>query len=189
MKNEINGAAQESLPGDKGENIVSSKKVEEDAAMLSSVSEKKIDRKIEPSRSEQINYNSEKLQTDDEYEIKRRKRIERMTGKLNAVLWTATPALYVILSHFFGGWGKWWLLFVSASAGSVIIDILKEINLGASKKKIRGHIIGLTWLVSVTAYFLLSFRFGWNMTWLVFIAATIVSILFGDGDNDENEEE
>lgn len=108
------------------------------------------------------------------------RRMKRLVGKLNAIMWLATPALYVLLSSAFGGWGKWWLLFLSSTIGSIILDMLLDWNRGVPPSRMKGHFIGILWLASVIAYFLLSFAVGWKLTWIVFIVAAILSVILGE---------
>ena len=45
---------------------------------------------------------------------------------------------------------------------------------------IEGSIQGIWWLLTVIAYFLISFTFGgWHLTWLMFLSSSIGSIIIG----------
>ena len=103
--------------------------------------------------------------------------IKKHQGLLNSVLWLGTVILYFLISMNFGHWHFTWLMFVSASVGSVIIDMLVSMEEGNRKAALE-HLHGILWLCSVIVYFVFSFTFGrWGTSWLIFPAAALVSIL------------
>lgn len=103
--------------------------------------------------------------------------IKKLSGALNSVLWLGTIILYFLISMNFGYWHLTWLMFVSASLGSVIIDMLVSMEDGNRKATLE-HLHGVIWLCSVIVYFVFSFTVGhWGTSWLVFPTAALASVL------------
>ena len=112
----------------------------------------------------------------DGIEIEPVRPFSSITGMLNTVLWLSTVMLYFILSFTFGRWHLTWLLFVSAAVGTIIIKMISSLEKGADKNTVTPYVNAITWLCAVIVYFLWSFTFGgWNLTWLIFVVAAIVT--------------
>lgn len=111
-----------------------------------------------------------------------------IAGTLNTVMWLAGVMLYFLISFIFGGWHLTWLIFISAAAGSVIIEMIGELERGASRRAIAKSGTAVMWLAAVIVYFLASFIFGgWHLTWLIFVAAAAATVIINTlmkGDSD-----
>ena len=96
----------------------------------------------------------------------------------HSVLWLLTIAAYLTVSLIFGHWEVTWLMFLSAAAGSIIIDIVFNMNRGHSLLDEWDNMVGVLWIVIVAVYFLVSFFTGkWAITWLIFIGGVILSVI------------
>lgn len=124
--------------------------------------------------------------TDEEKRVeedkRRRKRfagrVEAITDAMQSVLWLCTVIVYFLVSFRFGYWHLTWLMFLSASMGSIIIDILKKYNNGRPLgEAISKEFSGLMWLEITKLYFLLSFTIGgsfWAYSWLIFVLGALI---------------
>ena len=96
----------------------------------------------------------------------------------HAVLWLLTVAAYLTVSFIFGHWNMTWLLFLTAAAGSVVIDVIFDMNRGHTLAEEWDNIVGIVWLGIVFIYFLISFLTGaWAITWAIFIAGAAISVI------------
>ncbi len=103
------------------------------------------------------------------------KKLSAIQGKINGIWWLLTVIFYLWFSFTFGRWHLTWLMFLSSSIGSILIDMLFDYNRGVPKKKVYGKLHEIFWLAVVIAYFLISFTFGkWHLTWLIFVLGVVV---------------
>ena len=114
--------------------------------------------------------------------------LKKLRGNMESIQWLLTTMLYFLISFRFGHWHMTWLLFVGGSMGSILLDMLMKYNHGVPLGKQKGSWSALLWLATVILYFLISFTFGhWHLTWMIFLAATILQILIGsDGNGNKN---
>jgi len=107
-----------------------------------------------------------------------KQKISSMHASMEGILWLATVMLYFIISFRFGHWHLTWLLFLSASMGSILMNMAAEHLKGRSFSKQTKKWHGLLWLAITEAYFLISFLFGhWHLTWLLFIGGALAELL------------
>ena len=107
-----------------------------------------------------------------------RKKVNAIHGSLEGLMWVATVILYFLLSFLFGHWHLTWLIFLSASMGSILLNLVASYLKGRPLWKQRGKWSGLMWLAITELYFLISFRFGyWHLTWLLFVGGAMMEIL------------
>ena len=96
----------------------------------------------------------------------------------HAVLWLVTVAAYFAISFIFGHWNITWIMFLSAAAGSVVINMVFALNRGRTILDEWDNLNGVVWLTVIGIYFLVSFLTGkWAFTWLIFIAAIAASVI------------
>ncbi|MBQ6263722.1 MAG: hypothetical protein IJK58_09430 [Clostridia bacterium] len=104
--------------------------------------------------------------------------ISALESTAHAVLWLITVAAYFAVSFIFGHWNITWLMFLSAAAGSVVINMVFALNRGRTIVDEWDNLNGIVWLVTIGIYFLVSFLTGkWAFTWLIFIAAIAASVI------------
>ena len=108
------------------------------------------------------------------------RKLNAIQGKLNGIWWLLTVIFYFLVSFTFGKWHLTWLIFLSSSIGSIVIDMLFAYNKCVPKKKVFAKLHGILWLAVVIAYFLISFAFGkWHLTWLIFVLGTVIEVIAG----------
>lgn len=104
--------------------------------------------------------------------------ISALESTAHAVLWLVTVAAYFAISFIFGHWNITWIMFLSAAAGSVVINMIFALNRGHTIVEEWDNLNGIVWLVTIGVYFLVSFLTGkWAFTWLIFIAAIAASVI------------
>jgi hypothetical protein len=104
--------------------------------------------------------------------------ISSIESAAHAVLWLVTVAAYFTISFIFNCWNVSWIMFLSAAAGSVIIDMVFALNRGRTILDEWDNLNGVVWLTVTGIYFLVSFLTGqWAFTWLIFIAAIAASVI------------
>ena len=104
--------------------------------------------------------------------------ISALESTAHAVLWLVTVAAYFAISFIFGHWNITWIMFLSAAAGSVVINMVFALNRGHTIVDEWDNLNGIVWLVTIGVYFLVSFLTGkWAFTWLIFIAAIAASVI------------
>lgn len=108
------------------------------------------------------------------------KKLTDIRGKINGLWWLMTVIFYFLVSFAFGDWHLTWLIFLSSSIGSMVIDMLFDYNKGVPKNKVFGKIHGILWISIVIAYFLISFATGaWGITWLIFVLGAVIESIVG----------
>ena len=96
----------------------------------------------------------------------------------HAVLWLVTVIAYFVLSFISKRWDITWIIFLSAAAGSVVINMIFALNRGRTIVDEWDNLNGIVWLTVIGVYFLVSFLTGkWAFTWLIFIAAIAASFI------------
>ena len=126
--------------------------------------------------------------------------ISTLESTAHAVLWLVTVIAYFAVSFIFGHWNITWIMFLSAAAGSVVIDMVFSINRGKTILHEWDNLTEIVWLLTIAVYFLVSFLTGkWAYTWLIFIAAIAATVILDavkktlvrsrGGDSAENREE
>ena len=96
----------------------------------------------------------------------------------HAVLWLLTVAAYLAVSIIFGHWNATWLLFLSAAAGSIVIDVVFDINRGHTIVEEWDNVVGIVWLAVIFIYFAVSFLTkAWGITWVIFIGGVALTII------------
>ncbi|MBR3639451.1 MAG: hypothetical protein IKN50_02470 [Clostridia bacterium] len=104
--------------------------------------------------------------------------ISALESTAHAVLWLITVAAYFAVSFIFGHWNITWVMFLSAAAGSVVINMVFALNKGHTIIDEWDNLNGIVWLLTIGVYFLVSFLTGkWAFTWLIFIAAIAASVI------------
>lgn len=113
--------------------------------------------------------------------VRDRKESFKTFGKINTALWLLVVAVYFLFSMQFGGWQYTWLIFLWASMGQIIMDMVRDYNKGKPLGKImRSGFSGCLWLGATILYFIFSFATGaWATSWIIFIVAAIVETLGG----------
>ncbi|MBR4961763.1 MAG: hypothetical protein IKY52_12775 [Clostridia bacterium] len=109
---------------------------------------------------------------------RKNRRLRKLAGGMQGVMWCLTPVWYFLSSFITGNWHLTWLVFLGSAAGSILLNILVKYNEGTPLRKCGGwH--GIFWIALVMFYFWLSFTFGgWALTWLMFPAGAAVEILW-----------
>ena len=108
------------------------------------------------------------------------RKLNAIQGKLNGLWWLLTLIMYFLVSFTFGKWHLTWLMFLSSSIGSIVIDMLFAYNKGVPKKKVFAKLHVVLWLAVVIAYFLISFACGkWHLTWLIFVLGAVIEVAAG----------
>lgn len=104
--------------------------------------------------------------------------ISALESTAHAVLWLVTVAAYFAISFIFGHWNITWIMFLSAAAGSVVINMVFALNRGRTIVDEWDNLNGIVWLLTIGVYFLVSFLTGkWAFTWLIFIAAIAATVI------------
>ncbi len=107
-----------------------------------------------------------------------KKKLDAIEGSVQGIWWLCTVIFYFFVSITFGHWHMTWLLFLTGSIGSIIIEMLFQYNKGVPKKKILENLHGILWLAIVVVYFGVSFLFGgWAYTWLIFVFGALVEVI------------
>lgn len=122
---------------------------------------------------------SEEMQKKKErQEKKRNRKLRKLVGSMQAVLWLLTLVWYFLSSFITGDWHLTWLVFLGSAAGSTLLDIVVKYNEGTPLRKCSGwH--GVFWLSLIMFYFWFSFTFGgWALTWLLFPLGAVVEIFW-----------
>lgn len=111
-------------------------------------------------------------------EKRKNKKLRKLVGGMQAVLWLLTPIWYFLSSFITGNWHLTWLIFLGSAAGSILLDMIVKVNEGKPLGKCGGwH--GIFWLALVMFYFWFSFHFGgWALTWLLFPAGAMAEVLW-----------
>lgn len=110
-----------------------------------------------------------------------RKESFKAFGKINTALWLLVVIVYILFSMRFGRWQYTWLIFIWASMGQVIMDMVKDYNKGKPLDRVmRSGFSGCLWLGVTILYFIFSFATGaWATSWVIFLAAAIIQTLSG----------
>lgn len=104
--------------------------------------------------------------------------VSTLESATHSVLWLVTVGAYFAVSFIFGHWNITWIMFLSAAAGSVVINMVFALNRGRTIVDEWDNLNGIVWLTVIAAYFLISFLTGkWAFTWLIFIAAIAISVI------------
>ncbi len=104
--------------------------------------------------------------------------ISTLETAAHAVLWLVTVVAYFLISFIFKRWDITWIIFLSAAAGSVVINMVFALNKGRTIIDEWDNLSGIVWLITIGIYFLVSFLTGkWAFTWLIFIAAIAASVI------------
>lgn len=91
---------------------------------------------------------------------------------LVAALWFAIVAIYFIVSFATMAWHITWIIFLLGPAVQNIILAFTT----KSKKKRKNLIIGASWLIITSIYFIISFAtMAWNITWIIFLIGASVN--------------
>lgn len=108
------------------------------------------------------------------------KTLKRYLDAASACMWIGTVVGYILYSFRTGRWSSSWLIFLWVTIGQILMDMVQKYNDGESLKEVfRKELPGVFWVGVVMLYFMVSFRFGgWALTWLIFLAAVIVQIIF-----------
>lgn len=111
------------------------------------------------------------------------RKLRKLVGGMQGVLWIMTPIWYLLSSFATEAWHLTWLTFLGSAAGSVLLDILVKYNEGTPLRKCGGwH--GIFWICLVMFYFLFSFATGlWAVSWMLFPVGAIAEILWKTLDN------
>lgn len=124
--------------------------------------------------------------TEDDIERKEReggrKNLERILGKISTCMWLCTVIVYFLFSFTYSGtWSYSWLIFLWASIGQIVFDMVKKYNRGKSLKKVmKSGLSGILWLGITIIYILFSFATGaWHLTWLIFLVGALLQTFFG----------
>ncbi len=122
---------------------------------------------------------SEEMQKKKErQEKKRNRKLRKLVGSMQAVLWLLTLVWYFLSSFITGDWHLTWLVFLGSAAGSTLLDIVVKYNEGTPLRKCGGW-YGVFWLALLMFYFWFSFTFGgWALTWLLFPLGAVVEIFW-----------
>ncbi len=104
--------------------------------------------------------------------------ISALESAAHAILWLVTVVAYFAISFIFKRWDLTWLMFLSAAAGSVVINMVFALNRGRTIVDEWDNLNGIVWLLTIGVYFLVSILTGkWAFTWLIFIAAIAASVI------------
>ena len=126
-----------------------------------------------PKTKEEVQAEEEKKQTKAW-----NRKVNAIHGSFEALMWMGTVILYFLISFLFGHWHLTWLIFLSASMGSILLHIVSEYLKGKPLSAQMDEWRGLMWLGITVIYFLFSFlRGGWSWTWLIFIAGALAETL------------
>ncbi|MGN0517500.1 MAG: permease prefix domain 1-containing protein [Acutalibacteraceae bacterium] len=118
--------------------------------------------------SEDCSSNSEKIIFDELEELEDNK----SNKSLIATLWFAIVAIYFIVSFATMAWHITWIIFLLGPAVQNIILAFTT----KSKKKRKNLIIGASWLIITSIYFIISFAtMAWNVTWIIFLIGAAVN--------------
>lgn len=127
----------------------------------------------------------DEIRAEEERKSRRKfaRRVSSITDAMQSALWLCTVIAYFVISFTFGHWHLTWLMFLSASMGSIIIDMLKKYNNGRPiGETISKEFSGLMWLEITKLYFLLSFAIGgkfWAYSWLIFTLGALIESVRG----------
>ncbi len=107
------------------------------------------------------------------------KKWNRIISKISSCCWLALVIVYFLFSIASGMWHLTWLMFLWGAIGQILLNMVTKYNKGRTMKKVlSGGLSGILWLSTVMMYFVFSFASGmWHLTWLMYIAATIVQII------------
>ncbi len=109
------------------------------------------------------------------------KTLKFYTEKASSLLWVGTTLLYFLWSFVFGGWGYTWLIFLWATLGQILLSAAVDHNRNHRRnvrKTMHDSLSGCLWVGAVIVFFLAGLGLHlWQLSWLVFLAATIVQIL------------
>ncbi len=108
-----------------------------------------------------------------------RKRLSFLVGQSSALLWVGTTLLYFLWSFVFGGWRYTWLIFLWATLGQILLSEAESYNEHRNMKKtLHDTASGCLWVGAALAFFVGGFFLhAWHLSWLVFLAATLIQIL------------
>ena len=108
-----------------------------------------------------------------------RKRLSFLVGQSSALLWVGTTLLYFLWSFVFGGWQYTWLIFLWATLGQILLSEAESYNEHRNMKKtLHDTVSGCLWVGAALAFFVGGFFLhAWRLSWLVFLAATLLQIL------------
>ncbi len=115
------------------------------------------------------------------------KQNEKHIDKICSALWMLVVFAYLAFSIIFGGWRLTWLIFIWASIGQTIMDMVKKYNKGESLNKLlKRNVPSMLWRIILIIYFAVGLTVGgWKYTWLLFIFGLLVQkvfdIIIGDG--------
>lgn len=112
---------------------------------------------------------------------RRSKNAKAILDSIEACMWILTVVLYFAISFAFGHWHLTWLIFLYASIGSVIFDMVRKCTKGISLEEVlHEDFSGVLWLGCVILYFLYSFTvggFAWAYSWLIFPLCAVVEVI------------
>lgn len=121
--------------------------------------------------------------TEEEQNVRKRKKssknLDKILSKISSCCWLLVVMVYIWFSMTYGGWELTWLIFLWGAIGQIFLSMVKNYNHGKTLKKVlRGGMSGVLWIAITILYIIFSFATGWwHITWLIYIAATIVQII------------
>lgn len=109
------------------------------------------------------------------------KNLKNILGKVSTIMWLSIVILFFYASFTSGNWHISWLIFLWGSICQNVLDMVINYNKGKPLKKVlRSGLSSILWLLTVIAYFLISFASGaWATTWLIFIFGAILQTVLG----------
>ena len=109
------------------------------------------------------------------------KNLKNILGKVSTIMWLSIVILFFYASFTNGNWHISWLIFLWGSICQKVFDMVINYNKGKPLKKVlRSGLSSILWLLTVIAYFLISFASGaWATTWLIFIFGAILQTVLG----------
>ena len=111
----------------------------------------------------------------------RLKSLKSILGKVSSIMWLSVVILFFYVSFTSGNWHISWLIFLWGSICQNVLDMVINYNKGKPLKKVlRSGLSSILWLLTVIAYFIISFASGrWAITWIIFLISALLQKAVG----------
>lgn len=142
----------------------------------------KIKKMLEKLNGKRVETEEEKIAKAERAERERNfKRAKAILDSIEACMWILTVFVYIAFSMLFGHWHLTWLIFLSASIGSVLLDMVRKCTRGVPFEEVmHNEFSGVLWLAIVIVYFLYSFTVGgvaWTYSWMIFLLGAVIEVI------------